>query len=69
MDIKKFLGWCIKGIKLKIRRMSREQKRWVIFGIIALLIGAILGNSIGRAKEEKKSFTEKMKDGIKDLFD
>ena len=55
MDIKKFLGWCIKGIKLKIRRMSREQKRLVIFGIVALLIGAILGNSIGRAKEEKKS--------------
>lgn len=55
MDVKKFIGWCIKGIKAKIRKMSREQKRLAIYAMIALFIGGILGNSIGRAKEEKRS--------------
>ena len=58
MDVKKFIGWCIKGIKVKLRRMPREHKRLVIYGIIALFIGGMLGNSVGRAKEEKRS--EKM---------
>lgn len=55
MDVKKFIGWCIKGIKAKIRKMTREQKRLVIVSVFALLIGGILGNCIGRAAEEKKS--------------
>ena len=55
MDVKKFIGWCIKGIKAKIRKMSREQKRLAMYAMLALLLGIILGNSIGRAKEEKKS--------------
>ena len=55
MDVKKLIGWCIKGIKAKIRKMTREQKRLAIYAMLALLIGGILGNSIGRAKEEKNS--------------
>lgn len=55
MDVKKFIGWCIKGIIIKLRRMSKEHKRLVIYSIIVLLIGGMLGSSIGRLKEEKRS--------------
>ena len=55
MDIKKFIGWCIKGIRVKIRKMPKEKKRLIIYGVIALFIGGMLGNSIGRSKEEKRS--------------
>lgn len=55
MDVKKFIGWCIKGIRIKIRKMTREQKRLAIVSMMALLIGGILGNCIGRSAEEKKS--------------
>lgn len=55
MDVKKFIGWCIKGIIMKLRRMPKEHKRLVIYSIIVLFIGGLLGNSIGRSKEEKRS--------------
>ena len=55
MDIKKFIGWCIKGIKIKLRKMPKEHKRLAIYAIIALVVGGILGNGLGRAKEEKQS--------------
>ena len=35
--------------------MPKEHKRLAIYAAIALLIGGILGNGIGRAKEEKQS--------------
>ena len=83
MDIKKFIGWCIKGIKHKLRRMTKEQKRLAIVSIMALLVGGILGNSIGRAKAEKKleaevaqatlevqeADEEKLKEVAKQLYD
>lgn len=55
MDVKKFIGWCIKGIKVKLRRMPKEHKRLVIYTIIVLLIGGMFGGGIGRSKEEKRS--------------
>lgn len=55
MDVKKFIGWCIKGIIIKIRKMTREQKRLVFVAMLALLVGGIFGNFVGRSKEEKKS--------------
>ena len=55
MDVKKFIGWCIKGMRMKLRRMPKEHKRLVIYSIIVLLIGGMLGSSIGRSKEEKRS--------------
>ena len=55
MDVKKFIGWCIKGIIIKIRKMTREQKRLVIVAMLALLVGGMFGNFVGRSKEEKKS--------------
>lgn len=55
MNVKKFIGWCIKGIRMKLRRMPKEHKRLVIYTIIVLLIGGMFGGSIGRSKEEKRS--------------
>lgn len=55
MDVKKFIGWCIKGIRMKLRKMPKEHKRLVIYSIIVLFIGGMLGSSIGRSKEEKRS--------------
>ncbi len=55
MNVKKFIGWCIKGIRMKLRRMPKEHKRLVIYSIIVLFIGGILGSSIGRSREEKRS--------------
>lgn len=55
MNVKKFIGWCIKGIRMKLRRMPKEHKRFVIYSIIVLFIGGMLGSSIGRSKEEKRS--------------
>ena len=55
MDVKKFIGWCIKGIKVKLRRMPKGHKRLVIYTIIVLLIGGMFGSGIGRSKEEKRS--------------
>lgn len=83
MDVKKFIGWCIKGIKVKFRRMTKEQKRLAIVSIMALFIGGILGNCVGRSYEEKKSEEKvaeavaevqaedenKLKDVEKQLFD
>lgn len=55
MDIKKFIGWCIKGVKIKIRKMPKEHKRLVIYALLALIVGGMLGHGMGRAKEEKQS--------------
>lgn len=55
MDVKKFFGWCIKGIRMKLRRMPKEHKRFIIYSIIVLFIGGMLGSSIGRSREEKRS--------------
>ena len=55
MDVKKFIGWCIKGIIIKNRKMTREQKRLVMVAMLALLVGGMFGNFVGRSKEEKKS--------------
>ena len=55
MDVKKFIGWCIKGMRMKLRRMPKEHKRFIIYSIIVLFIGGMLGSSIGRSREEKRS--------------
>ena len=55
MNVKKFIGWCIKGIRIKLRRMPKEHKRFIIYSIIVLFIGGMLGSSIGRSREEKRS--------------
>ncbi len=55
MDVKKWLRWLVKGIRIKIGDMSKEKKRLIINSAIALVIGILAGNGIGRAGEEKKS--------------
>lgn len=54
-EIKKFIGWHIKGIRRKLRRMSPEKKRLIAVMMIALLVGGVAGNAIGRFAEQKKS--------------
>lgn len=66
MDVKKYIGWCIKGIRAKIKKMRPEQKRLVIVGLIALILGGMFGNGIGRAAEEKKS-EEKVSEAVAEV--
>lgn len=55
MTIMKYIGWCIKGIRRKIRRMSPAQKRLAMVAMIALLAGCFMGNGIGKISEKKRS--------------
>lgn len=55
MEVKKYINWCIKGIRRKIKRMSPAQKRLAIVSLLALFVGSLIGNGIGRTIEEKKS--------------
>lgn len=53
--IGKYIGWCIKGIKRKIKRMTPAQKRLALVAFLGLTIGCFVGNGIGRASERKRS--------------
>ena len=53
--ILKYIGWCIKGIRRKIRAMSPAQKRMTTVAIFGIIIGCLMGNGIGRASEKRKS--------------
>ena len=55
MQMRKAIGWFIKGIRRGIRTMSREQKRLAIMVVIAWIVGGIFGGFIGRCIEKKKS--------------
>ena len=55
IEIRKYIGWCIKGLKRKINHMTPAQKRLAIVSIIALTMGCLMGNGIGHAAEERKS--------------
>lgn len=55
MDVKKIIGWCIKGIRIKWRRMPIERKRFMMAAVLLLLTGGVLGNWIGRGAEKRKS--------------
>lgn len=55
LRIGKYIGWCIKGIRRKIRSMTPAQKRLAIVAFLGLTAGCIIGNGIGRASEKKKS--------------
>lgn len=53
--IKKYLLWCIKGIRWKIKRMTPVQRRLFIVSVVGLFVGIFLGHAMGRAAEEKRS--------------
>lgn len=53
--VKKYIIWCIKGIRRKIHRMTPVQKRVALVALISLFIGVLMGNAIGHAAEKKKS--------------
>lgn len=58
MDFKKFVGWCFKGIKRKIRRMTPAQKRLIMIIGVSLFVGVLLGNATGRAAGKKNAEKE-----------
>ena len=66
MNIKKFLAWWIKGIKYKIKKMSKEKKRLIIVSILALIIGGMIGNSIGHSVDENCS-EEKVAEAVAEV--
>jgi len=53
--IRKYIGWCIKGIRRKIKHMTPAQKRLTMIAILAMVAGIMMGNGIGRALERRKS--------------
>lgn len=55
MSMKKFIVRWIKTIRRKIRQMTPIQKRIAVITMIALFIGGILGNAVGRSAEKRKS--------------
>ena len=63
IQIRKYIGWCIKGLKRKINHMTPAQKRLAIVSIIALTMGCLMGNGIGHAAEERKS-EKKIKEAV-----
>ena len=66
MRIKKYIGWCIKGIQRKIKHMTPAQKRLATVAIIGLIVGCFMGNGIGRAAEQKRS-EKKVKEAVAEV--
>lgn len=55
MDVKKKIGWCMKGIKQKIKKMTPAQRRLTLVAIMALTVGALIGSGLGRLGEKRRS--------------
>lgn len=66
MGIAKYIGWCIKCIRRKIRRMSPAQKKLAIVAGMALVVGCFLGGGIGKASEKKRS-QEKVQEAVAEV--
>lgn len=54
MDWKKKIGWCIKGIRQKMKKMSPAQKRLMWLIIVTLIVGSFIGNGFGRLGEKRR---------------
>ena len=54
MDWKKKVGWCVKGIKQKIKQMSPAQRRLAWLVVITLVVGSFIGNGFGRLGEKRR---------------
>lgn len=65
-EIKRYFAWCIKGIRRRIKNLKPVQKKMLTFSLIALILGCLLGNGIGRAVESKKS-QKKMKEAVAEI--
>lgn len=55
IQIRKYIVWCIKGIRRKIKKMTPAQKKLTTIIIISLFVGCLLGNGIGRSSEKRRS--------------
>lgn len=54
-EIRRYIYWCIKGIRRKIKHMTPAQKRLAIVALLGLFVGCLMGNGIGRSSEHRKS--------------
>ena len=60
MGIKKYLGWCLKGIRLKIKKPFERKWRRIIASILILFVSGFAGYFIGKQnKKEEPSISEK----------
>ena len=64
--IRKYIHWCIKGIRRKIKHMTPAQKRLAIVTILAMIVGIMMGNGMGRASEKRKS-EEKVQEAVAEV--
>lgn len=55
IGIKKYMGWCIKGIRQKLKYLALPQRRLVLVALTTLISGCIMGNEVGRSIEAKQS--------------
>lgn len=53
--IRKYIIWCIKGIRWKIKHMTPVQRRLFVVSMLGLFIGGFMGHAMGRSAEEKRS--------------
>lgn len=63
MDIKKKIGWFIKGIRQKYKNIPPAKKRLQLVAIVSLIIGCIIGSSFNRLGENKRS-DKKIKEAV-----
>lgn len=63
IGIRRYINWCIKGIRRKIKHMTPAQKRLAIVAILGMIVGIMMGNGIGRASERRKS-EEKVQEAV-----
>lgn len=66
MGIRKYIGWCIKGIRRKVKQMTPAQKRLTKAVLIGLTLGLLMGNGIGKASEKKRS-EEKVQEAVAEV--
>ena len=63
IGIARYIAWCIKGIRRKIKHMTPAQKRMTIIAAFWLIAGCLIGSGVGRASERKRS-EAKMKQAV-----
>ena len=61
--IRRYINWCIKGIRRKIKHMTPAQKRLAMVAILAMIVGIMMGNGMGRASEKRRS-EEKVQEAV-----
>lgn len=63
IEIRRYISWCIKNIRRKIKHMTPAQKRLAIVALLALFTGCFMGSRIGRSSEHRRS-EERVKEAV-----